>query len=174
MPDETPQPFETREEFEAAETKVLHPEADTRTVEFGKVKVELRALPIGVERTLMSLLAEVKRAEAENSFEVLYSKAMRACQVLAEFYKVPGVDAAWIDANIGMDQAIDILNAQVERGLASRFLASAAHGLFEPVRELCRGLEEADLTAVREYGRNLFKDVGVLPGSTPPSAKPGT
>jgi hypothetical protein len=174
MPDETPQPFETREDFEAAETKVLHPETDARKIAFGMAEVEIRALPIRVERQIMALITDMKGAEQESNIERLYQKAIGACRILAEFYMIPGATEEWIADHIGIDQAIEILNKQAEVGNASRFLESALRSLFGPMRAFCAGLVEADLTMVHDHGRNLFRNLGEQPQPTPHSAKPGT
>jgi hypothetical protein len=163
MPDETPQPFETREEFEAAETKVLHPETDARKIAFGTAEVEIRALPIRVERQIMALITDMKGAEQESNIERLYQKAIGACRILAEFYMIPGATEEWIADHIGIDQAIEILNKQAE-----------VRSLFGPMQAFCSGLVEADLTMVHDHGRNLFRNLGGQPQPTPPSVKPGT
>lgn len=167
------QKFETEADYRAGEGKVLFPSTDTREIQIGPEKVLIRPLPAAVQRRIAHLYTQAQEAASNlDAFGSLISRLTKTVAEIAQFYHL-SVTEDWIAEHLSPEEMFALINAQLEVGNRNSFLHSLWRSACGPLLEFLTGLGEADLSPIREQGRNFFRDLGAKPSSSPSSASSG-
>lgn len=167
------------EERQDLETRVLHPETDTKRVQLGPHAVELRPLTLRQEKMLgskcieaMKKIAQAQDGKGDLSFlDDVANALVQAVVYLAQIYRLEGVTVEWLlDQPTSGEGAVDIeafIQAQLDHGRQNVFTLVPLVNCFIATRGILAGTQQA-VESIATLAKALSR-----PSATPGGA-PGT